>query len=562
MADLPETQQALQLVGPDKLLFNDSKEVHRPGEHQILCRVEAVGLCFSDLKLLKQFSLHIRKSEIVSGIDLEILKEIPSYVPGEKPAVPGHEAVVRIAAVGPGVKDFKVGERYLVQTDYRWVRTASKSNAAFGYNIEGALQEYVLIDKRIATSPEGESMMIPVSEEMSCSAVALVEPWACVEDSYASQERTILQAGGQMLLVADREIESGTFCSFLERYGRPAQITCISKTTKLSGLNVKVISTKNISELRDANYDDVIYFGSDADTAEALFAKVGVDGLLNIVLCGGRFGRDILTTVGRVHYGGIRIIGTMGSDPSESMRYIPRTGEIRDGDKINVVGAAGPMGAMHVVRNVCQGVENVSVYAGDMDDKRLEALTKTAAGLAKKNGVDYRAYNPVRDKTEEPFDYIAIMVPSPELVAEAVRQAGKGAIVNIFAGIPATVSGKIDVDSYIEKQLYFIGTSGSVLGDMKAVLSKMEAGRLDTNVSVAAVCGLEGATEGIRAVEKRLIPGKIIVYPACKGLGLVELNKLDEKMPEVAAQMDNGLWTKQAEQKLLQKYQNLQIKKG
>jgi len=557
MADLPETQQAVQLVGPDKLLFNDSKEVHRPGEHQILCRVEAVGLCFSDLKLLKQFSSHVRKSKIVSGIDLEILKEVPSYVPGEKPAVPGHEAVVRIAAVGPDVEDFKVGERYLVQTDYRWIRTASKSNAAFGYNIEGALQEYVLIDKRMATSPEGESMMIPVSEEMSCSAVALVEPWACVEDAYASQERTSLKAGGQMLVVADREIEAGTFCSFLERYGRPAQITCISKTTKLSSLNVKVISTKNISELRDANYDDVIYFGSDADTAEALFAKVGVDGLLNIVLCGGSFGRDILTTVGRIHYGGIRIIGTVGSDPAESMRYIPRTGEIRDGDKINVIGAAGPMGAMHVVRNICQGVENVSVYAGDMDDKRLEALTKTAAGLAKKNGVDYIAYNPSRDKIEVPFDYMAIMVPSPELVAEAVRRAGKGAIVNIFAGIPATVSGKIDVDSYIEKQLYFIGTSGSVPGDMKAVLSKMEAGRLDTNVSVGAVCGLERAAEGIRAVEKRLIPGKIIVYPACKGLGLIELNKLDEKMPEVAACLNNGLWTKQAEQRLLQKYQNL-----
>jgi len=557
MADLPETQQAVQLVGPDKLLFNDSKEVHRPGEHQILCRVEAVGLCFSDLKLLKQFSSHIRKSEIVSGIDLETLKEIPSYVPANKPAVPGHEAVVRIAAVGPGVKDFKVGERYLVQSDYRWVRTASKSNAAFGYNIEGALQEYVLIDKRIATSPAGESMMLPVSEEMSCSAAALVEPWACVEDAYASQERTSLKAGGQMLVVADRKIEAGTFCSFLECYGLPAQITCVSKTAKLNSLNVKVISAKNISELKDAAYDDVIYLGSDADTAEALFAKVGVGGLLNIILCRDSLGRDILTAVGRIHYGGIRIIGTTGSDPAESMRYIPRTGEIRDGDKINVIGAAGPMGVMHVVRNICQGVENVSVYAGDMDDKRLEALTKTAAGLAKKNGVQYQAYNPVRDKMEVPFDYIVLMVPLPELVAEAVRRAAEGAIVNIFAGIPATVSGKIDLDSYIEKQLYFIGTSGSVLEDMKQVLWRVETGRLDTNVSVGAVCGLEGAAEGIRAVEKRLIPGKIIVYPACKGLGLVELNKLDEKMPEVAACLNNGLWTKQAEQKLLQKYQNL-----
>ena len=102
MADLPQTQYAVQLVGPDELVLNKAKQVPKPGRHQILCRVEAVGLCFSDLKLLKQFSSHVRKSEVVSGIDLDILKEIPSYVPGQAATVPGHEAVVRIEAVGPG----------------------------------------------------------------------------------------------------------------------------------------------------------------------------------------------------------------------------------------------------------------------------------------------------------------------------------------------------------------------------------------------------------------------------------------------------------------------------
>jgi len=55
-ANLPPTQHAVQLIGKDKLVFNKRKEVFTPAEHQILCRVEAVGLCFSDLKLLKQFS--------------------------------------------------------------------------------------------------------------------------------------------------------------------------------------------------------------------------------------------------------------------------------------------------------------------------------------------------------------------------------------------------------------------------------------------------------------------------------------------------------------------------
>jgi D-arabinose 1-dehydrogenase-like Zn-dependent alcohol dehydrogenase len=131
-ANLPETQHAVQLVGPDELVLNKGKKIFAPAEHQILCSVEAVGLCFSDLKLLKQFSSHARKGKIVSGIDPGILKEIPSYAPGGMPTVPGHEAVVRIAAVGVGVESFKVGQRYLVETDYRWLPTAG-SNASFGY---------------------------------------------------------------------------------------------------------------------------------------------------------------------------------------------------------------------------------------------------------------------------------------------------------------------------------------------------------------------------------------------------------------------------------------------
>jgi len=139
----------------------------------------------------------------------------------------------------------------------------------------------------------------------------------------------------------------------------------------------------------------------------------------------------------------------------------------------------------------------------------------------------------------------------PELIAAAVSCAAPRGIVNIFAGIPATVTGKIDLDAYIEKRLYFIGTSGSTLDDMKRMLEKVESDRLDTNVSVAAICGFDGAVEGIRAVENRSVAGKIMVYPACKGMSLVRLEELPQKMPDVAACLSNGLWTIEAEKKLL-----------
>jgi threonine dehydrogenase-like Zn-dependent dehydrogenase len=554
IANLPPTQHAVQLIGAGKLVFNKCKEVFAPGEHQILCRVEAVGLCFSDLKLLKQFSSHVRKSEIISGIDSDILREISSYVPNEAPAVPGHETVVRIKAVGPGVKNFKLGQRYLVQTDYRWLCTAS-SNAAFGYNFEGALQEYVLMDERVITSPQGSSMLIPVSEKLSASAIALVEPWACVEDAYAAAERRKLKPDGRMLVVADINVTEDIFADLFNRFGSPAQITWLSKFPAPTGLNVTKTGATNISQLTEAAYDDVIYFGFESKAVEALFAKVAPRGLLNIVLCGGRFGRDIVTMVGRVHYAGIRIVGTTGSDPAESMEHIPETAEIRPGDKINIIGAGGPMGTMHVIRNICQAVEGVSVFAADMDENRLAALSEIVVPLADKNNVTYKPYNPTKTKVADAFDYVVLMVLIPELLADSVKNAARGGIINIFAGLPATVTAKLSLDTYIEKQLYFIGTSGSVLEDMKRVLAKAESGSLDTNISVGAVCGLDGAIEGIRAVENRAIAGKIIVYPACKGLGLTPLAKLKEKMPQVAECLNNGLWTKQAEEKLLESFE-------
>src|SRR5437870_2432311 len=191
---LPEKQHAVQLVGPSELKLNPAKAVTKPGPHEILIKVEACGLCFSDLKLLKQFSGHARKSEVIGGLSKDVLQGIQSYVPGEKPVVPGHEVVCRIVAVGEMVRQHKVGERCLVQTDYRDLPTAN-SNAAFGYNFEGGLQEYCIVDERVAIDSKGDRFLIPVKEEKSASAIALVEPWACVENSYVNRERQAVKAG-------------------------------------------------------------------------------------------------------------------------------------------------------------------------------------------------------------------------------------------------------------------------------------------------------------------------------------------------------------------------------
>lgn len=552
---IPETQQALQLVGPGRLRLDTAKKVHRPGPTQVLAKIEAVGLCFSDLKLLKQFAAHPRKGEVISGMPPEVLAEIPSYVPGERPTVPGHEAVCRIVAVGEAVARHRVGERCLAQTDYRALRTAG-ANAAFGYNFEGALQEYVLMDERVIIDPiTDRRFLIPVGEDLSASAVCLVEPWACVENSYVNEERRTICPGGRLLVVADAGRPVTGLAESFSPAGPPGSIAAAcaaaGQLDALRALGVPVAELPDAAAAGDEAFDDVVYFGASPGTIETLNDKLARRGIINIVTGGRKIARPVSVGVGRVHYGVTRWVGTTGDAAAEAYRTIPATGEIRPGDSVVAVGAGGPMGQMHVIRAICSGTEGISVVATDLDDGRLESLRAKAGHLAEANGVELRLVNTSRETLDGEFSYTALMVPVPDLLARAVLQSAPGALINVFAGIPAAVRHEIDLDVYIERGCFMFGTSGSVIRDMEIVLDKVIAGRLETNCSVDAVAGMAGAADGIAAVEQRTLAGKIIVYPQLHDLPLTPLSALHELYPTVAAALDNGAWCKAAERELL-----------
>lgn len=537
MSGLPTTQYAVQLVGPSQMELNKSKPVPQPGPFQLLAKIECVGLCFSDLKLLKQFHDHPRKSEVVGGLSPEILAEIPSYVPGNKATVPGHEVTCRIVAVGEKVSHHTLGERVMVQADFRDLPTAG-SNGAFGYNFEGALQEYVLLDERVVIEKSGQRLLISAPEDLSASAVALVEPWACVEASYVNPERQTLKAGGKALVVSDGPASDIKAMHLpLSKEGGPASVVAIRADKAAAQVN--------------ESFDDIIYFGVDKHTIETLNDKLASRGLMNIVLGGKRIGQEVSVGVGRVHYGLTRWIGTAGTSAADSYKNIPATGELRPHDKVQIIGAAGPMGQMHVIRTVCSGVDNLELVATDMDDARLESLRKKAAAPAKANGVALHLVNTQKTVLAQKFSYIALMAPLGPLVAAAIRDSLPGCLINIFAGIPAPIRQDLDLDTYIANRCYMFGTSGSVIGDMKIVLEKVASRQLDTNRSVDAICGMAGAIDGIAAVENRTLAGKILVYPMLHEVGLIPLAQLQQHYPMVAAKLEDGNWTQAAEEELL-----------
>ena len=194
-------------------------------------------------------------------------------MPGNKPTVPGHEVACRIVAVGAEVTRHKIGERVLVQTDYRSLRTAT-SNAAFGYNFEGGLQEYVLMDERVIIDPQGERFLLPAPEQRSASAIALVEPWACVEDSYVTTERQgPSPRGGFSSSRTPASPWRGSPSWPPPGPGRsPPVRPGPAKALESAGLNPSKVT--DLAALADGAFDDIVYFGNQKATIEVLNDKL------------------------------------------------------------------------------------------------------------------------------------------------------------------------------------------------------------------------------------------------------------------------------------------------
>lgn len=517
---LPTKQTAVQLIGSKQLRLNPDKPVPVPGPRQFLVKTEAVGLCFSDMKLLAQFSGHVRKSEVLDGIGSNVLEGLSSYVPGEKPTVPGHEVCCHVVAVGEGVTAYKVGDRFIVQADYRPLKTAG-SNGAFGYNFEGGLQEYVLLDERVTGDPENEdSFMIPVPKSGPASRLALVEPWACVENSYSNPERHLLLPMGRNLLV------------------------CFDDMKAASGFRMDAVLFDEIQEPGES-VNELILFSPTAEGVEACGRYLAKNGRMIILQMGRKLGRKVKVDVGRLHYMGQRIIGTTGGDLATALQMAPHSGELDESDRVLVVGAGGPMGQMHVIRSLASS--DGEVVATDTSSERLEALGRKLGAWPGR----WQTKLSSELGREETFNMVALMAPVPSLVQDAIERCRPGGKVNIFAGIPVGTIAELDIDRIIEHRIFLFGTSGSEPKDMRVVLQQTLENTLDTNLSVAAVSGMAGAIDGLHAVEARTLEGKIVVYPPLTSMPLIPLNELDRWYPSVAALLKDGQWTESAEAELL-----------
>ncbi len=95
---VPDTMKAWVLGDPGELSLTD-KPVPVPERAEVLVRIDGVAICATDLEIIA----HGPPAQIQGGL------------PFNKNFTPGHEYMGTVAALGPGVDEFEIGDRVTVE---------------------------------------------------------------------------------------------------------------------------------------------------------------------------------------------------------------------------------------------------------------------------------------------------------------------------------------------------------------------------------------------------------------------------------------------------------------
>jgi len=310
---LPQQHLAWEVYGAGfENLGKDGKPVSvpvpKPGLNEALARIDAVGLCFSDIKVIKLGSEHPR----LAGRDLP-----------NDPVVPGHEVALTIVEVGEQLKDrFAVGQRYVVQADAFF----KGKSLAFGYALRGGAAQYTIINEVLHSGDDG-SYLLPMADTTGYSEAALSEPWACVEASYHIHSRSGPKPNGQTWIIglAGADLENFFLGDNFGERGLPRRVLLTDIQGRVENSLRKLADQKAfrveetlpllqflpvLEEKQEHEFDDIILLGKPkAGLVERLSAFLAKDGHFAIV-SPELVEIDADIDIGRIHYDRLHYLGT------------------------------------------------------------------------------------------------------------------------------------------------------------------------------------------------------------------------------------------------------------
>jgi threonine dehydrogenase-like Zn-dependent dehydrogenase len=536
----PGTRLQWELSGAGlENLALEEREIPRPAADELLVRIDACGICFSDIKILNLGDRHPR----LSGRDLR-----------EQPVVMGHETAMTVVEAGAALRDsVSPGQRFLVQADVYY----QGQGTAFGYRLPGGYTQYQRVGKEILEGDEG-CYLLPVTSRLGHAAAALCEPWACVEAAYSYRPRTEPRVGGRKLLVLlDNREPVGLPVSFQpDDTLRASECPWVTQVEALPG---------GLEPLKSGGpFSDICVSGERAQAGpllSALPALLDAGGVLLVAGPGSAGAQPV--DIGSIHYRNHWYAGVAGDG---NPYHWSRSAELTPGGVAWFVGAGGPLGQMHLARALSLEQPPRKLIVTQNGGPRLEDLRERFSDPAAARGVelvllDARAlgdgvYDRVRAESGGGgCDDICVIIPNAAVTERAYELLAPGGGLDVFAGVPVGTTARLDLERVARDGVRLWGTSGSSIADLRSILEKAEEGALATDSVVAAVGGIEAVRDGLVAVRDGTFLGKTVIYPHCAGLPLTPLAELAVRHPSFGATLRFGkYWTAASEAELLRLY--------
>jgi threonine dehydrogenase-like Zn-dependent dehydrogenase len=469
-----------------------------------------------------------------------------------------------VLAVGERLHDrYRPGQRLAIQPD---IHTDGRSTA-YGYTIPGGLIQAHLLGPEVLAADDG-AYVVEVDDRLGCAEAALTEPWACVEAAYTQRRRLWPKDGGRAWVIGDPDDERPY--AFGDLLAGEAAIVLTGVPAAVAAVIRRSAPAAAVSEHPDIDpalgeFDDIVMLAPrSAALVGAAARQLAFRGTLNVVSDIPLEG-PVELDLGRIHYHYTAYFGTPGPDVSAAYGEARNRAELRDGGLTLVVGAAGPMGQMHVQRAL-QMTDGPAVVVGvDLDADRLAAARPRLERLAADAGrrldlVQLRRDGPsiaevVRERAGRLADDVVITAPVASAVNDGLAAMAPDGMIVLFAGLPIGTLAPLDLSPVFLHGAQYTGTSGSRIVDQERVIQKTLLGQLSPGHSLAAVGGIEAAADGIRAMMDGTFAGKIVIFPQLRGLPLTALADIATLAPEVADALGHdGVWTSEAEARLFARF--------
>lgn len=535
------------------------------GHNEVLVRVDAVGLCASDFKIMNLGENH----PSLVGRDIK-----------NNPVILGHEAAVTVVQAGEKwASRYHAGERFCIipGTYHNGICTS------IGYTLPGALESYMILTDENLEGDDG-AYVVPLGECTGYSEAALVEPWSCVANAYAIHPRTKFAAGGTLCIIGcgNGMKDEYSFGDVFSEDGYPGHVLLIDVPAALAEKARELAAQwgipctsgtwgeidPHLTELAPHGVKDIVCLGTPSRTLLERLCKADVwaDGGILAILSTEPMAEPVAFDYRRVHYDSVIIVGATSTCIADAYRPTRPNYDLKPDGSTIMVGAGGPMGQMHVQRAVYRKNGPKLLVICDPDIGRSKALQDRYGAYMEEHGrklvtLNSEAYDSAELQKAllelnggQFYDDIIICAPVGKLPLQYQPLLALDGVLNIFAGIMKDFIQNVDISLIYLSGQRWMGSCGPDYDLFFQLVDEMERGELDTDSSVAAIGGMNCVWEALKALTQGAFSGKTVIYPSLPELPLMKLEDVAQKYPDIGAVMKQGrYWSREAEAALLEK---------